>query len=105
MSLERLEKDIQKWGKDKGILTDEPKTTDRCLAQYFKTEEETQELFDAIVVDNLEELRDAIGDIIVTLIMQTSLWGVTLEECVQQAYDVIIKRTGKMIDGVFVKDE
>ena len=24
--------------------------------------------------------------------------------CVQQAYDVIAKRTGKMVDGVFVKD-
>lgn len=30
--------------------------------------------------------------------------GWTLEECLQVAYDVISKRTGKMVDGVFVKD-
>lgn len=26
------------------------------------------------------------------------------DECLQEAYDVISKRTGKMVDGVFVKD-
>lgn len=31
--------------------------------------------------------------------------GLTLEECTQSAYEVISKRTGKIVDGVFVKDE
>ena len=31
-------------------------------------------------------------------------YGWTLQECLQSAYDVIIKRTGKMENGVFVKD-
>ena len=30
---------------------------------------------------------------------------VTLEECLNGAYDVIRKRTGKMINGQFIKDE
>ena len=30
---------------------------------------------------------------------------VTMEECVQAAYDVIKRRTGKMVDGKFVKDK
>jgi hypothetical protein len=30
--------------------------------------------------------------------------GLTLEECLESAYNVISKRTGKMIDGQFVKD-
>ena len=31
-------------------------------------------------------------------------YGWTLQECLQSAYDVISKRTGKMENGVFVKD-
>ena len=31
-------------------------------------------------------------------------YGWTLRECLQSAYDVISKRTGKMENGVFVKD-
>ena len=31
--------------------------------------------------------------------------GLTIEECLQHAYDIISKRTGKMIDGTFVKDQ
>jgi hypothetical protein len=31
--------------------------------------------------------------------------GVYIEECIQTAYEVINKRTGKMINGTFVKDE
>lgn len=32
------------------------------------------------------------------------LFGITLEECLQQAYDVISERTGRMENGIFVKD-
>lgn len=84
---------------DKGILPNPDKT-----AQYFKTCEEVEELNEAILTDNREEAIDAIGDIVVTLIMQTHAWDITLEQCVQQAYDVISKRTGKMVNGQFVKD-
>jgi len=31
--------------------------------------------------------------------------GVYIESCIHTAYDVISKRTGKMINGTFVKDE
>lgn len=34
-----------------------------------------------------------------------SRYHFTLEECLQQAYDVISKRTGSMVDGVFIKDK
>ena len=97
--MNKLIADIEQWGVDKGILPNPDKT-----AQYFKTCEEVEELNEAILTDNREEAIDAIGDIVVTLIMQTHAWGITLEQCVQQAYDVISKRTGKMVNGQFVKD-
>lgn len=97
--MNKLIADIEQWGLDKGILPNPDK-----IAQYFKTVEEVQELSDAILIDDREEAIDAIGDIVVTLIMQTHAWDVTLEQCVQQAYDTISKRTGKMVNGQFVKD-
>jgi len=48
---------------------------------------------------------DAIGDITVTLIIQAEMQGLDFQDCLQAAYDVISKRTGKMIDGQFVKDK
>lgn len=99
MDAQALIEAIELWGVDKGIIPNPDKT-----AQYFKTCEEVEELNEAILTDNREEAIDAIGDIVVTLIMQCSAWDTTLEECMQQAYDVISKRTGKMVNGQFVKD-
>ena len=48
---EELEGSVIDWGIDKGILTltDEDCTTERKLKQFSKTEEEVQELHDAIL--------------------------------------------------------
>ena len=103
---ERTARNIVQWGYDKGILnvytlSDLPNARQ---AQANKTLEEVTELFQAILKDNREEAMDAIGDIIVTLIMQAELWDTNIFECLEGAYDVISKRTGKMINGQFVKD-
>ena len=100
MSLNNLELAITEWGYEKGILPNPS-----AKAQWQKTLEEVYELADAIDTDDLDEARDAIGDIFVTLVMQCNAWDLTMEECVEQAYNTIAKRTGKMVDGVFVKDE
>ncbi len=94
-----LEVLIEEWAKEKGIL--EKATT---MKQAEKTHEEVLELMSAIDEDNREEIKDAIGDIMVTLIIQAKMQGMTIEECLNAAYDVISKRTGKMINGQFVKD-
>lgn len=39
------------------------------------------------------------------MVFLSGYYGVTLEECLQQAYDVISKRTGRMEGGIFVKDK
>lgn len=96
----QLEREVLAWAKDRGIL--DSATPER---QFCKTLEEVSELLDAIQNDNTTEVMDAIGDIMVTLIIQCSFWGVTLNDCLQDAYDVISKRSGKMVNGVFVKDE
>jgi len=95
-----LECAVEHWAEEKGILA---KATP--MAQALKTLEETTELCTAINSDDSEEIIDAMGDIMVTLIIQAKMQSVTLEECLESAYNVISKRTGKMVDGLFVKDE
>ena len=100
MHLDTLENLIRDWGNEKGILPN-PKAT----AQLAKTFEEVHELADAIRYKDVEEIKDAIGDIFVTLVMQTQAWGLTMNECVESAYNEIKGRTGKMINGQFVKEQ
>jgi hypothetical protein len=107
----------RQWFHDKGIIENS-----NPLKQLEKTQEELTETRDAAVrYDQLERLQvddihdlmieqyaeivDGIGDQIVTLIGVCEFYGVTLEECLQMAYNTISKRNGTMIDGVFVKSK
>jgi len=40
----------------------------------------------------------------VVLVNMVTRNGLTIEECLEYAYNDIKDRTGKMVDGVFVKD-
>lgn len=94
-----LEHAVEEWAKNKGILD---KATP--MAQALKTLEETTELCTAINANDRTEIIDAMGDIMVTLIIQAKMQDIMLEECLESAYNVISKRTGKMVNGQFVKD-
>jgi hypothetical protein len=50
------------------------------------------------------DLIDGIGDTTVTLILAAEMAGLDFQACLQAAYDEIKGRTGKMNNGVFVKD-
>lgn len=99
MSIDELTKAIENWGMEKGILPHP-----NPIAQFKKTQEEVNELLDGIKKEDLDEIKDAVGDIFVTLVMQTKAWNLSMNECVQSAYDVISQRTGKMVNGQFIKD-
>jgi NTP pyrophosphatase (non-canonical NTP hydrolase) len=99
MNYGELEALVIAWAHQKGILQNgTPK------AQALKTWEETDELIQAIEDENPEEIVDALGDILVTIIIQAEMQGLKLTDCLESAYNVIAKRTGKMVDGQFVKD-
>jgi len=72
--------------------------------QYLKLMEEAGELGRAILKQDDAEFVDAIGDMVVVLTNLAHLGGVSIEECIDEAYKVISKRTGKMQNGTFVKD-
>ena len=90
---------IRDWAEDKGIYkSGDPKT------QYIKLMEEAGEVGRAILKQDLPEIKDGIGDMVVVLTNLAELCDMTIEECVESAYEVISKRTGKMKNGTFVKD-
>ena len=70
----------------------------------MKTLEECGELIAGIAHNRSGEIHDAIGDIVVTLIIQCKMQNVSLTTCLEGAYNEIKNRTGKMENGIFVKD-
>jgi len=71
----------------------------------LKTQEELNELFEAISKDNKDAIKDAYGDILVTLVMGCACADLDLVECFKGAYEEIKGRTGRLgADGIFYKD-
>ena len=91
---------IRDWAQQRGLYD-----KGNAHTQYVKLQEEAGELAKALLKDDQEEVVDAIGDMVVVLTNLAHLRGVNIETCIATAYDVISKRTGKMINGTFVKDE
>ena len=96
---ERFQK-IRDWAGERGLYTKGDTKT-----QFCKLMEEAGELGRAVLKDDKEEFVDAIGDMVVVLTNMAHLGGTTIEKCIDTAYKVISKRTGKMVNGTFVKDE
>ncbi len=98
-SYQELEALVIVWAEQKGILENGTPN-----AQCDKTFEEVEELAEAIENDDMLEKIDALGDILVTIIIQAEMQGLKLTECLESAYNVISKRSGNMVNGTFVKD-
>ena len=90
---------IRTWANERGLYDKGDTKT-----QYLKLMEEAGELGRAILKDDQPEIVDAIGDIVVVLTNLSELAGYKIEHCIDEAYKVISKRTGKMQNGTFVKD-
>ena len=100
------------WAKQKGIYESGDVKT-----QLAKLVEETGELAKAILKKDEKEFIDAIGDCVVVLTNLAELGNkyykrenvlqewITIEKCINSAYDVIKDRTGKMNNGTFEKDD
>lgn len=84
--------------------------------QLTKLQEEVDELKQAFwqtqVIDNMDEAIkvrkeeiDAVGDIIVVLIGYCMQRDIDIQEALETAHNEIKDRKGKVINGVFVKEE
>lgn len=94
------EMEVVRWGEARGIVQN-----GKPLGQAIKTLEETKELIDALHNNNIQEAKDAVGDIVVTLIMVCATLDINLTDCLELAYEQIKNRKGYLRpDGVFVKE-
>ena len=95
----KMFENIRQWAEQRGLYHEgDPKT------QLIKLQEEIGELAKATLENDKPEIIDAIGDMVVVLTNLAHLNNVHIETCIAEAYNVISKRTGKMVNGTFVKD-
>lgn len=100
MSYQELEIKIIQWGEARKIVQNAT-----AMSQAIKTLEETTELLDAINKDDIDEIKDAVGDIVVTLIMVCAVKDIDLVTCLDGAYQQIKNRKGYLTpQGTFIKE-
>lgn len=99
-SMNNLIKQVEQWSIDKGL------DKGNSFTQYAKSSEEMGEVAAALCRNDIDELKDGIGDVVVTLIILAQQNNMTLYECLEQAYGEIKNRTGVISkDGSFIKSE
>ena len=92
-----LVEQVEQWHWDRNLIDG---ATDKD--QVLKLIQEVGELSDNVCKG--QDIRDDVGDIMVVLINIMVRNQITLEECLQVAYDDIKNRKGRMVDGIFIKE-
>jgi len=90
---------IREWAEDRGLYDNGDTKT-----QALKLVEEVGETCRAILKEDYDEVIDGIGDCVVVLTNLAELQGVSIEECIEAAYNEIKNRKGKMVNGTYKKD-
>lgn len=100
---------IRTWAEDKGIYA-----KGDVMTQYVKLSEESGELAKALINEDMPEIIDAIGDMVVVLTNVAELVNrkyyltgkdkISIENCIESAWNVIKERRGAMQNGSFVKE-
>jgi len=89
---------IREWAEERGLYKNGDTKT-----QALKLVEEVGETCRAILKEDFDEVTDGIGDCVVVLTNLAELHGVSIEDCIAEAYNEIKNRKGKMSNGTYVK--
>lgn len=90
---------IRGWAEDRNLIEGSD-----VKSQFVKLIEEAGELANAIAKKNDIEFADAIGDMVVVLTIMAAQNGMMIEDCIDNAWQEIKDRKGKMVDGIFIKE-
>ena len=90
---------IKKWATERDLMFGKP------TAQMVKLMEEVGELANGINKDREGQIIGSIGDIYVVLVILCMQLDLDINDCIKAAYDEIKCRKGKMVNGLFVKEE
>ena len=91
--------DILKWAIDRNMIDGS-----NSHAQMVKLMEEVGELANGIARNNKETIIDSIGDVVIVLTILAAQYNLKIEFCIDSSWQEIKNRTGKMVNGVFIKD-
>lgn len=86
------------WGRERKITNPDK--------QLLKVVEEVSEMIREVVRGRYDsaEIKDGIGDSLVTIIILSDILGFNAIEMLEEAYSVIKSRKGKTSDGMFIKN-
>ena len=90
---------IKKWATDRNVTNGDTKS------QMVKLLEEAGELAEGINKNKKDLIVDSIGDVYVVLVILCMQLGLDINDCIKAAYEEIKDRKGKLVNGLFVKEE
>jgi NTP pyrophosphatase (non-canonical NTP hydrolase) len=99
MNYQKTRLKVLDWAEKRNLLNPENQQAQMC-----KVVEEVGELAGAMLKKDNAGIRDAIGDVLVTICILAEQLDIDELQCFEEAYNVIKERKGKTIDGSFVKD-
>lgn len=79
-------------------------SADNAKTQFMKVTEELGELAEGINKDKPEQVKDSLGDVLVTLILLAEDLNLNLLDCLNSAWNEIKDRKGQVKNGSFVKE-
>jgi NTP pyrophosphatase (non-canonical NTP hydrolase) len=99
-SFNELQSKVLGWAFTKGIMQHS-----NPRAQLLKAVSEIGELADAEIKGEHKKIVDGVGDTIICFIIYAEMNGISIEHCLDEAYEEIKNRTGRMVEGgAFIKD-
>ena len=107
---ELIQKVIQ-WANDRNIIqgSSATKQLEKTAAEVIELaieigKEEVYVEQRHLTQEQMGKTASELGDVLVTLIIVAEQLGFSIEDCLQIAYDKIKHRTGRMENGIFIKD-
>lgn len=96
-TLEYYVDNILQWAEERNLIKGSTSKD-----QFCKLMQETGELSDNLCKQN--SISDDIGDCMVVLTIIAAQQNLSIEECLDQAWNDIKDRKGTMVDGIFIKE-
>lgn len=91
--------DIRDWARDRNLIEGSD-----SFRQVTKLLEEAGEIAQGVAKGRTLDVADGIGDVVVVLTILAAQNGLLMEACIEEAWQQIKDRKGRMVNGVFIKE-
>lgn len=91
---------IREWAEARNLIEGS-----RPVSQVCKLVEELGELATGVNKGKNDLIADGIGDAVVVLTILAKQCGLNIEDCIELAWNEIKDRKGRMVDGIFIKEQ